>query len=206
MNTNNEWNKCKTKVFWGEIAPCDHVVQIYEDNEAFLDTLAEFVTDGIHSDDCVIIIATQSHLNALSERLKAHSFDIESLISQDVYMPLDAEETLAKFMVDGWPDETLFIDTVMDLISKARKSNRQVRAFGEMVAVLWEQGHNGATVQLEHLWNKFCAIEAFCLFCAYPKSGFTQDAHTSIMNICAAHSKVISVDKKFPAEISYKSA
>src|SRR5688500_19228341 len=55
---------------------------------------------------------------------------------------------------------------------------RSVRAFGEMVAVLWANGHNGATVRLEHLWHAFCQSEAFSLFCAYPKTGFTQDAST----------------------------
>jgi hypothetical protein len=76
--------------------------------------------------------------------------------------------------------------------SRARQNEGRVRAFGEMVAVLWANGHNGATVRLEHLWHAFCQSEAFSLFCAYPKSGFTQDASTSIKEICATHSKVIS--------------
>ena len=39
MNVNMEWQRSKQSVFWGEIAPCDHVVQIYEDNGSFLDML-----------------------------------------------------------------------------------------------------------------------------------------------------------------------
>jgi hypothetical protein len=27
------------RIFWGEIAPCDHLVQIYEEEGAFLDAL-----------------------------------------------------------------------------------------------------------------------------------------------------------------------
>jgi hypothetical protein len=60
-----------------------------------------------------------------------------------------------------------------------------------MVALLWAQGHSGATVHLEHLWHALCAAESFALFCAYPKNGFTQDAAASMQEICEAHSKVI---------------
>ena len=66
------------------------------------------------------------------------------------------------------------------------------RAGFVVVAVLWAQGHNGATVRLEHLWHEVCEREAFSLFCAYPRSGFTQDAEVSMKEICAAHSKVIA--------------
>lgn len=30
-----DWEKTNMQVFWGEIAPCDHVVQIYENDEVF---------------------------------------------------------------------------------------------------------------------------------------------------------------------------
>jgi hypothetical protein len=63
------------------------------------------------------------------------------------------------------------------------------------VAILWAKGQVGATVRLEQLWNKFCETEAFCLFCAYPKSGFTQDASESLMHICNAHKKMLKGGK-----------
>ncbi len=36
------WQHCDTKVFWGEIAPCQHVVQIYKDEQNFLDLLETY--------------------------------------------------------------------------------------------------------------------------------------------------------------------
>jgi hypothetical protein len=94
--------------------------------------------------------------------------------------------------MNGWPDEYLFEQTVTELLSRAGRNDRRVRAFGEMVAVLWAQGLSGATVRLEHLWQSFCQAHAFSLFCAYSRSGFTQDAEASIQEICAAHSRVIA--------------
>ena len=67
----------------------------------------------------------------------------------------------------------------------------RVRAFGEMVAILWKRGHAGATVRLEHLWHEFCQTKAFCLFCAYPRAYFMQSAEESIAEICLAHSRVV---------------
>ena len=197
------WQQSRADIFWGEIAPCDHVVQIYENDNVFIDSLAGFVGGGISAGDSCIVIATQAHLKALEKRLTDFGVHPESL-KDDRYFPLDAEETLSKFMVDGWPNEKLFNETVSSVLSKAGFRKRRIRAFGEMVALLWAQGLNGATVQLEHLWNKFCEEKSFCLFCAYPKSGFTEDINNSFAKICCAHTKMIDGSRKQIAQIIYK--
>jgi hypothetical protein len=204
MTAKSDWKLSKANVFWGEIAPCDHVLQIYEDDNSFLEVLTGFVADGINAGDAVVVIATAIHLQSLESRLKVNGVKIASALSNKTYIPLDAEETLAKFMVDGWPDEDLFMEVVTGLITKAGRGNRKVRAFGEMVALLWAQGNNGATVNLEHLWDKLCASAVFSVFCAYPKSGFTQDAGESIMHICGSHSKMIAASGNPAAGLYYQ--
>jgi hypothetical protein len=200
----NDWQHSDVNVFWGEIAPYDHVVQIYENDAVFLDLLEGYVSGGIKAGDCVIVIATQAHLQTLESRLRADGFNVFDLCLRDQYIPLNAHDALAEFMIGGWPDPNLFYHLVTGLIQRARKNKRQVRAFGEMVAVLWSEGNQGATVQLEHLWSQFCETEPFCLFCAYPKSGFTGNPHESIMHICGTHSKVISVAPNSASEIMYQ--
>jgi hypothetical protein len=200
-----DWQLSQTQIFWGEIAPCDHVVQLYENDENFLDVLAGFTGSGINTGDCVIVIATTNHLKGLEERLTSLGVHVDMLIADNHYIPLNAEDCLARFMVDGWPDEALFMEFVSGIISKARQSSRKSRAFGEMVAIMWAKGYNGATVQLEHLWNKFAEKESFSLFCAYPRAGFTQGMQDSLLNICCSHSKMISVSRKKPmTEIYYR--
>lgn len=203
MNTlemdEKSWIKTSEQIFWGEIAPCDHVVQIYENDTVFLDLLSGFVDNGIRTGECVIIIATKAHLMELEKRLDVLGYSVSHLISKNQYVPLDAEEILSQFMVNDWPDQNLFNHMVGEVLTRAKGNGRKVRAFGEMVAILWANGHVGATIRLEQLWNKFCEKEAFCLFCAYPKSGFTQDARESIVHICGAHSKMIASESTAPS-------
>jgi hypothetical protein len=180
------------EVFWGEIAPSEHLVQIYPNDSVFLDTLEGFVSGGLQVGESVVVIATPEHLDALNERLTAAGIKLDELIQRDQYIALDADRTLKKFMFRGWPDDILFASVVGDLLKRASAGGRRVRAFGEMVALLWTDGHTGATVRLEHLWHQLCQQKGFSLFCAYPRIGFTQDADMSIREICAAHSKTLT--------------
>jgi hypothetical protein len=201
-----DWNKSSADIFWGEIAPAEHVLQIYESDHAFIESLTGFVGGGIKAGDSVIVIATEPHLKALEQTLTRLGIHLESLISDHRYMPLSAENILEKFMVNGWPDEALFHQTVSGILAKAKKQGRKIRAFGEMVAVLWSQGMNGATVQLEHLWNKFSATEKFSLYCAYPRTGFTNSPEQSVNDICCKHSLVIDGATPSMTDVLYKTA
>src|SRR5688572_13032283 len=140
ISSNGALQGSQSGVFWGEIAPCEHLVQIYQDDDVFLDSLEGFVAGGLEAGDGVIVIATRAHLSALEDRLTRCGIGLAIARSQDQYIPLDAEETLAKFLVGGWPDEDLFDPLVTQLIARARGSERRVRAFGEMVAVMWAPG------------------------------------------------------------------
>jgi hypothetical protein len=199
----SHWTNANIQVFWGEIAPSDHLVQIYENESHFINTLEGFAGSGILSGDSVIIIAKQFHLDQLNERLLKHNFNIESLIENSLYIPLEANEVLCKFMINGWPDEKMFNNVISEILDRARENGRKVRAFGEMVAILWEQGNNGATVRLENLWHNLHAWDRFSLYCAYPKSGFTRQYDDSISEICRAHSKIIDGENRPSTEIYY---
>ncbi|MES2933696.1 MAG: MEDS domain-containing protein, partial [Pseudomonadota bacterium] len=119
------------EVFWGEISACEHFVQIYEDDNVFMDTLEGFIRGGLLAGDAAIIIATASHLQLIEDRLEASAVDMDLFRAQDQYIALDAEKTLAEFMVNGWPDVNLFHATVNKILARARgKKGRKVRAFG----------------------------------------------------------------------------
>jgi len=176
-------------VFWGEMSPCEHFVEIYEHDGPFLDSLEGFAAGGLKAHDAVIIIATSEHRMALEKRLSKRGINVDQMRASQRYIDIDAEAALSQFMQNDWPNDQLFSNFIMNLLRRATTGGRQVRAFGEMVALLWLRGQNGATVRLEHLWHEVCQAEGLTLFCAYPKIGFTKDADTSIKEICALHSQ-----------------
>lgn len=180
----------RSPIFWGEISPCEHAMQVYGDDKMFMDALEGFVGGGLVNGESAIVIATPEHLAALEARLPLRGIDLAAARHDQRYLGIAAERVLRDFMIEGWPDEERFYEVVTTLIGQVRRDGRRVRAFGEMVALLWAQGHAAATVRLEHLWNKLCNRERFPLFCAYPKTGFTSDPTSSLRELCAAHSRV----------------
>jgi hypothetical protein len=191
VNGNVDFPAISAPIFWAEIAPSEHIAQFYEHDSMLLDTLTGFVGGGVESGESSIVIATRQHLRALEERLNATGVNVTMRRLTDQYITVLAEDALETFMVKNWPDDERFSKFVMGLIERAGAGGRPVRAFGEMVALLWARGDIAATIRLEYLWNKISKSQAFSLFCAYPKTGFTEDASTSMAEICAAHSRVI---------------
>ena len=186
-----EQNLSPVRVFWGEIAPSDHIAHFYDDEESFLFTLAGFIADALNKDESAIVIATPQHLAGLEQRLEKCQLDLATALLDERYIALDAEAALASFMRKGWPDDQLFADMIDSLIIRASRKGRGVRAFGEMVALLWGKGQHEATIRLEYLWNMFCRDYGFCLLCSYPKAGFTKDPQQSIAEICGHHSRYL---------------
>lgn len=175
--------------FWQHTSHCDHSVQIYEDEDSFLDTLEAFVMAGFRRNEAVIVIATPEHRAALAARLETRGFDVAGASKRGQYIVRDARATLARFMYDGWPAEARFQAVVEELIAKARSNHWTVRAYGEMVALLWEDGLHRATMRLEHLWTQLCQRESFPLFCAYPKAAFCNGDEPARRALHEAHTR-----------------
>jgi hypothetical protein len=168
--------------------------------------LVGFIGGGINSGDSIVMIATQPHLDAIDTIMKRHGISIYNLVKHGRYYRLDAQATLDRFMVNGWPDEEKFMDAMEDVMVHARgDGNHRVRAFGEMVALTWANGLHSATLELENLWNKFLQNNGMSLFCAYPHSGFTGKLHESIMHVCGEHAKIVRGSARPLTEILYKS-
>ena len=158
-------------------------------------SLARFIGAGFRNDETVIVIATKAHKRGVEELLLKEGFDLEAARNRGRFLTLDAEETLAKFMVDGSPDANRFEKVVGELLKEAGRQGKPIRAFGEMVVLLWQQGNGGAAIQLEELWNELGKKHAFCLLCAYPMSAFSDESHAeAFAHICNAHVRVVPAE------------
>src|SRR5262245_22606623 len=162
---------------WGDLGTSDHVILVYEADVHLVDAVSHFVSTGLAAGEAAIVVATLPHQEQLDARLRAHGVDLATACAQGQYIALDAAETLAQFMVDGWPDAQRFADIIGGIIARAGSRYPHVRVFGEMVALLWAAGHGDATLHLEALWHDLLKTYAFPLLCAYPIRGFVKGAY-----------------------------
>ena len=198
------WEKSPAQIFWGEIATCDHSVQLYENDKVFLNTLESFAGACLISGDSLMIIATAEHLAVLEMRLVNQGFNMPFLKSSCRYVGLDADVTLGRFIVNNQVNEKLFMDCIGESIHQVEKNNGKVRAFGEMVALLWQRGMKDATIALERLWNQLHHRKNFTLFCAYPKNIFSTELDTTVHSIYDEHDNVIDGAPRPSTEVYYR--
>jgi hypothetical protein len=179
------------RTFWGQVAPAQHFAQFYENEDALMDTLGGFVSAGLSCGESTIVIATAQHLRTLTSRLTHDGCNMARFMREDRFITLDAEVALTSFMVGQYPDPKLFASFIEGLHRRALVNGLHLRAFGEMVALLWAQGLFEATLQLELLWQQSCTSRSFSLFCAYPKAAFDSESGKTLAEICSAHSMII---------------
>ena len=180
------------------VAQWGHSVQFYGEDSSLLDELSRFIGTALVGGDSAVVIATKAHREGLAQRLQSRGFDTATAVEQGRYVALDAAETMARFMRDGWPDAGLFtnvIGSVLGQTAAVGEKTRRIAAFGEMVALLWAQGNAEAAVRLEQLWNDLARSYSLSLRCAYPISAFNREDHgDSFLKICGEHSQVIPVE------------
>lgn len=174
------------------MTPHDHAVNFYDDDADVVADVARYVAEGLLADERVIVIATPEHRSAIDHSLALEWADVDQARKAGHYVVLDAARTLATFMVDGVPDPERFARTIGDVIDSAAADGHPVRAFGEMVALLWADGNVAGAIQLEELWNGLAQIRDFELLCAYSMDVLDDHDDLRPVNlVCALHSDVI---------------
>ena len=168
-----------------------HAVQFYNDDASLARIVADFLAEGFATDDPAIVIATPEHRVALEASLRAQSIDVDALARRGDIVLLDAREILDTFMVDGMPDAARFRRNIGEVIEKAcgARPHCTVRAYGEMVNVLWKDGLSAAAIRLETLWNELANTHDFKLLCGYSMGNFYKGA--AIEDIKGQHSHLV---------------
>jgi hypothetical protein len=128
----------------------------------------------------------------VEKKLAAGGADPAEYQRRRLYYAFDAAETMSCFMIDGKPNARRFRATIEPIVEVAAKYGSAVRAFGEMVALLWAEGKKTAAIELEMLWNDLMEKNAFALLCAYPIDQFSEnEEERELRHICRAHNCVI---------------
>jgi MEDS: MEthanogen/methylotroph, DcmR Sensory domain len=181
-----------------------HVVQFYGHDQELADRVADYLRGALDGGGVAIVIATPAHRRAFEARLTAAGIGVAGAIQGGAYLALDASETLRAFMPAGRLDADAFERVIGGLIAQAAQGGRPVRAYGEMVAVLWDAGLVEAALQLEQMWDSLGRRRSFSLFCGYPVDSVTRDGQLdAFAEVCRLHREVIGA---WPAVVAGASA
>jgi hypothetical protein len=174
----------------------EHFVQLYgEDDQLLAKNVSRYLAEGVRRLDGLVVIASPAHTQAIARHLAEEGasamFEAER---HGRLLFLDVRTTLDRLLVDGKPDERLFDSVIGETMreARARAGSGKVRAFGEMVGLLWSEGRHTEAELLEGLWNALLAGSDYSLYCAYGIDLFGKDVDgAALHSIVGTHTHLL---------------
>lgn len=168
--------------------PGDHVVLFYEQDRFLSECIVSYARQGLAQDRDVLVVATAPHRRAV-EAWRDRSPRQGSTGAR--LTTFDARDTLDSLLVDGVVDADRLYELLVPWLAASNGSGRTPRIYGEMVALLWTDGHLERVLQLEALWNRLGESFSFSLLCGYPMRDFgDQDSAANFLGVCQQHTAV----------------
>jgi KaiC/GvpD/RAD55 family RecA-like ATPase len=163
--------------------PTGHAVQVYSALAELAASVGTFLDAGFRAGEPAVVIAAAGHAQAFRAELERRGHDVDELQAQGLLTCCDAENTLASFMDGDVPSGERFEETVGGLLDQVarRFPEKTIRAFGEMVDLLFQQGQQAAAIALEELWNRALESRRCALLCGYELDVFDLDTQTSAL-------------------------
>jgi MEDS: MEthanogen/methylotroph, DcmR Sensory domain len=175
----------------------EHVVQLYgSDHRLLTANVGRYLAEGLKRGDGLLVIATPEHRSTLSRHLKEDRGYSKAVLEGRLVF-LDAEVTLSRFMEHGEPNPELFAAVVGETLRLVveRAGHTGVRAYGEMVGLLWKSGAEAAAIRLEEFWNELLKKSSVSLFCAYPIDVFGPDFQADKVDaLLCSHTHLLPLD------------
>ena len=181
----------------------DHLVQFYDGEEFLLKTVINFIAPALLCGEGVVLIATEQHLRILKSSLQELQLPPEEFIEMGQLKMLDAEFILKQIMSHDHIDPIKFDAIVGGLLDEIGPRFETIKAFGEMVNVLWQQGRHIAAHELEKLWNSCLENKNVTLLCAYSMDALCEEKDgVSFIDICNCHSHVLPAEGVIESQTS----
>ena len=175
------------------IAPVrEHALHLYEEDASLATVVAAFLEPAFPREQAVIAIATRAHLAAIEQRLRTTGHDVDGALRAGRYLALDAEAVLPTLMHNGLPSKDAFGAAVGAPVSRLAGAYGGVRAFGELVNLLWRERKRTAALRIEDLWGELLGSQPLSLICAYRTRTIGGRAGARVDEILASHSVVMN--------------
>jgi len=165
----------------------EHMVAFYESDNFLTALVADFLAPAVRGGGHALAIATGPHRGGVTHALLGE-LDAVGTASLVMY---DAAQTLSSLRVGGALDPVRFRTVVSGLLASLAADGKLVRIFGEMVALLYQDGEPAEALALEDMWNDLASSYEFDLLCAYPMRDFDSIESTGeFQHVCGRHTAV----------------
>lgn len=179
----------------GDTGLGEHCVQLHQsDAKSVGRNVGTYLARPLKSGGCALIVATPEHTASIVADLRRRKIDVEEARDDGRLASVDASETLSRFMVGGYPDPEKFDRVVGSLVrtALARTVGGGLRAYGEMVGLLWAQNQFPAAIRLEQLWNRLRKLHPFSLYCGYSIDVFGRQFEPRLLQaLLSAHTHLL---------------
>lgn len=165
-------------------------IQVCQNKTAQIKLLAQYIGDGLSKNEAVIIIARPSLRKSVWSKLQALGFDMDFYKAQGQIKLYDAELLLSNILIDDVIDEHYFHTCIGKPIEAAQAAYGKVRAFGDMVDILWHRGLHDTALQLEKIRNELCQQHQLTVLCTYLRDSIESQSYRSTvewMCKCSIH-------------------
>jgi hypothetical protein len=167
-----------------EAAPAaDHAVQVYDDVAELAVSVGHYLDAGFRRGEPAVVISTPNHLQVFAKEIERHGWQVDQLEAERLLACRDAQQTLDAFMDGDTPSAERFEHIVGRAIDDVAGwfPDKTIRAFGEMVDLLWRQGNEAGAIALEELWNELAETRRFALLCGYHLDIFDVNVQTAAL-------------------------
>jgi hypothetical protein len=168
----------------------EHACHFYVEENELATTVATFLSPAFGDGRAIVAIGTPGHLAAIESRLRAVGNDVEAARTAGRYVPLDAAWALRQLMVNGMPTSERFEIVIGPHLERLTRAHGGVRAFGEIVNLLWRDGKHQAALKLEDIWNDALGYHPLALVCGYSMRAFGDAHRPGLSRILTTHTKV----------------
>lgn len=180
-------------------AACDpfadaHVVRIYRKSSFLQRSVVSWVKPALDHGGGAVLVCTTGNASRILSGMREEGLDAASLADEGRIVVVPAEEFMRGFMRNGRPDEATFARLAGNVFAKVREAcgGRDVRAWGEMVNLLWKRGNAAGARALEDAWNGVIATERIRLLCSYDVSDVDSAEYGRLWDdVCATHGRLI---------------
>jgi len=174
-----------------------HDVHFYKTEDQLSKVVVDYLAEGLRVGQPVVVIASKARRERFAAGLRARNLDPDELLSGRLAIWLDARETLDAFFQGGQPDRELFMATVGRVFENLLDKHYYlvVRAYGEMVDVLWKEGDYESAILVEQYWNELANLYRYSLLCGYSIKEFEDEARREgFSKVCGCHSRAFPIE------------